>query len=62
MGYFLKLFRLGKQEGLTPEQIMKLIQMADSIHKLQDKLRQLQNEVLDISKRKSLGREKLRDS
>ena len=24
LGYFLKLFRLGKQEGLTPEQIMKL--------------------------------------
>ena len=40
MGYFLKLFRLGKEKGVTPEQIMKLIQMADSIHKLQDKLQQ----------------------
>src|SRR5918995_3106898 len=49
IGYFLKLFRLGKQEGIAPEQIMKLVQMADSIHKLQDKLRHLQNEVLDIS-------------
>jgi hypothetical protein len=29
IGYFLKLFRLGKQEGLTPEQIIKLIQMGD---------------------------------
>src|SRR5918994_6115813 len=32
--YFLKLFRLGKEKGVTPEQIMKLIIMADSIHKL----------------------------
>ena len=38
MGYFLKLFRLGKEKGVTPEQIMNLIQMADSIHKLEDKL------------------------
>jgi hypothetical protein len=59
MGYFLKLFRLGKEKGVTPEQIMKLIQMADSIHKLQDKLRNLEGEVLDISKRKSVSREKL---
>ena len=34
MGYFLKLFRLGRQEGLTPEQIIKLVQMADRINKL----------------------------
>jgi hypothetical protein len=61
IGYFLKLFRLGKQEGITPEQIMKLIQMADSIHKLQEKLQQLQNEVLDISIRKSVGKEELKD-
>jgi hypothetical protein len=31
IGYFLKLFRLGKKERFTHEQIMKLIQMADSI-------------------------------
>jgi hypothetical protein len=55
------LFRLGKQEGVTPEQIMKLIQMADSIHKLQEKLEQLQSEVLDISIRKSVGKEELED-
>jgi hypothetical protein len=61
MGYFLKLFRLGKQEDLTPEQIMKLVQMADSIHKLQEKLRDLQGEVLDISRRKSVGLERLKD-
>jgi hypothetical protein len=35
MEYYLKLFRLGKQEDLTPEQIMKLVQMSESIHKLQ---------------------------
>lgn len=61
IGYFLKLFRLGKQEGLTPEQIMKLVQMADSIHMLEDKLQRLQNEVSDISTRKSEGQEELND-
>src|SRR5215204_2583015 len=44
MGYFLKLVRLGKKEGITPEQIIKLVQMADSIHNLQDKLQHLQSE------------------
>ena len=60
IGYFLKLFRLGKKKGVT-EQIMKLIQMADSIHKLQEKLQQLQSEVLDIVMRKSVGKEELKD-
>src|SRR5215211_3505751 len=58
--YFLKLLRLGKKEGLTPEQIMKLVQMADSIHRLQDRLQQLQSEILDISRRQSVGQEKLK--
>jgi hypothetical protein len=61
MGYYLKLFRLGKEKGVTPEQIMNLIQMADSIHKLQDKLQHLQREVTDISTRKSEGQEELND-
>jgi hypothetical protein len=61
MGYFLRLFKLGKEMGVTPEQIMKLVQMADSIHKLQDKLRDLQGEVLDISRQKSEGLERLKD-
>jgi hypothetical protein len=59
MGYYLKLFRLGKEKGVTPEQIMKLVQMSDSIHKLQDKLQHLQSEVLDISRKKSVGHEEL---
>jgi hypothetical protein len=61
MGYFLKLYRLGKEKGVTPEQIMKLVQMADNIHKLQDKLQRLQSEVADISTRKSEGQEELND-
>ena len=61
IGYFLKLFRLGKKEGITPEQVMKLIQMADSIHELQKKLEQLQSEVVDIGIKKSVGKEELKD-
>jgi predicted nuclease with TOPRIM domain len=60
MGYFLKLFRLGKQEGLTPEQVIGLIQLSDSIHKLQDKLQHLQSEVLDISKSKTVAKDELK--
>jgi hypothetical protein len=61
LGYFLKLARLGKQEGLTPEQIIKLVQMADSLHKLQDKIQQLQSEILDISKSKTVAKDQLKD-
>jgi hypothetical protein len=61
IGYFLKLFRLGKREDLTPEQIMKLVQMSESIHKLQDKLQDLESEVSDISRRKSVGQEELKN-
>lgn len=53
MGYLLKLFRLGKEKGVTPEQIIKLIKMYDSIHELQDKLQHLESEVLDVSIRKT---------
>jgi hypothetical protein len=60
MGYFLKLFRLGRENSVTPEQIMKLVQMADSIHKLQDKIQQLQNEIIDISKSKTVAKDKLK--
>jgi hypothetical protein len=57
IGYFLKLFRLVKKESLTPEQVMGLIQMADSIHKLQEKLQHLQSEVVDITMKRSVGKE-----
>src|SRR5918995_628571 len=57
--YFLKVFRLGKEKGVTPEQIMKLIQMADSIHKLQEKFQQLQSDVIELGMKKSVGKERL---
>src|ERR671911_710743 len=60
MSYFLKLFRLGKEKGVTPEQIMKLVQMTDSIHKLQDKLQQLQSEISNISKSKTVAKDQLK--
>jgi hypothetical protein len=61
IGYFLKLFRLGKEKGVTPEQIMKLIQMADSIHKLQEKLQHLQSDVVAIGKKKSESKQELKN-
>jgi hypothetical protein len=60
MGYFLKLFRLAKKKGITPEQVIGLIEVSDSIHKLQEKLQQLQSEVLDISKSKTVAKDRLK--
>jgi hypothetical protein len=60
MGYYLKLFRLGKEKGVTTEQIMNLIRMADSIHKLRDKLQQLQSEISNISKSKTVAKDQLK--
>jgi hypothetical protein len=59
IGYFLELFRLGKKKGLTPEQIIIFIKMADNIHTLKEKFQQLQSEVVDIAMRKSVGKERL---
>jgi archaellum component FlaC len=61
MGYFLKLYRLGKEKGVTPEQIMKLVQMTDSIHMLENKLQRMQSEISEISTRKSEGQEELKN-
>jgi transposase-like protein len=61
VGYFLKLVRLGKKEGLTPEQIIIFIQMADKIDDLKEKLQHLQSEVVDIGIKKSVSKEDLKD-
>jgi transposase-like protein len=61
IGYFLKLFRLGKEKGVTPDQIMKLIQMSDNIHILQDRLQRLQSELLDVSKSKAIAKGQLKE-
>ena len=60
MGYFLKLFRLVKENGVSPDKIMNLVQMADSIHKLKDKLQQLQSEISYISKSKTVAKDQLK--
>ena len=61
IGYFLKLVRLGKKEGITPEQIITFIQMADKIHDLKEKFQHLQSEVVDISIRKTVAKAELED-
>ena len=60
MGYFLRLYRLGKGKKVTPEQIITLIQMTNSLYKLQDKIQQLQNEIIDISKSKTVAEDQLK--
>jgi hypothetical protein len=61
VGYFLKLVRLGKKEGLTPEQIINRVQMADNIHRLQEKFQHLQSELIDIAIRKTAAKKELND-
>jgi hypothetical protein len=61
IGYFLKLVRLGKKEGLTPERIIRLVNMADDIYNLDEKYQQVQVKVLNMGIKKSVSREQLED-
>jgi hypothetical protein len=61
LGYFLKLFRLGKKEGLTPENIINLLTMADNIQDLNEQFQFHQSKVKDMEIRKSLCKEQLED-
>jgi hypothetical protein len=48
LGYFLKLFRLGIKEGLTPEKIINLLNMADNIQDLNEQFQFRIREVKDM--------------
>jgi hypothetical protein len=61
IGYFLKLVRLGKREGITPEQIIDLLKMADNTKDLNEKFLCLQGEVTDMELKKSVIKEQLED-
>lgn len=61
IGYFLKLVRLGKKEGIAPEQIINLLKMADSTKDLNEKFLCLQGEVTDMELKKSVIKEQLED-
>lgn len=59
LGYFLKLFRLGKKEGLTPENIISLLNMANNLQDLNVQFQFHLSEVSDIELKKSQCREQL---
>ena len=61
LGYFLKLFRLGKKEGLTPENIISLLNMANNLQDLNEQFQFQLNEVKDMELRKSQCKEQLED-
>jgi hypothetical protein len=61
IGYFLKLVRLGKKEGMTPEQIIDLLKMADNTKDLNEKFQHLQGEVTGMELKKSVIKEQLED-
>jgi hypothetical protein len=61
IGYFLKLVRLGKKGGITPEQIINLLKMADNTKDLNEKFQYLQGEVTDMELKKSVIKEQLED-
>jgi chromosome segregation ATPase len=61
LGYFLKLFRLGKKEGLTPENIISFLNMADNIQELNEQFQFHLSEVKNIELRKSRCKEQLAD-
>jgi hypothetical protein len=59
IGYFLKLVRLGKKEGIAPEQIINLLKIADSTNDLNEVFLCLQGEVTDMELKKSVIKEQL---
>jgi vacuolar-type H+-ATPase subunit I/STV1 len=61
IGYFLKLVRLGKKEGMTPGQIIYLLKMADNTKDLNEKFQHLQSEVIDMELKKSVIEKQLED-
>jgi hypothetical protein len=61
LGYFLKLFRLGKKEGLTPENIISFLNMADNIQDLSKQFQSHLNEVKALELRKNRCKEQLED-
>jgi hypothetical protein len=61
LGYFLKLFRLGKKEGSTPENIISLLNMADNIQELNEQFQFHPSEVRNMELRKSRCKEQLED-
>jgi hypothetical protein len=61
LGYFLKLFRLGKKEGLTPENIISFLNMADNIQGLSEQIQVHLSEVKNMELRKKWFKEQLED-
>jgi hypothetical protein len=61
LGYFLKLFRLGKKEGLTPENIINLLNMADNLQDLNEQFRFHLSNVKEMDLRKNRCKEQLED-
>jgi hypothetical protein len=61
LGYFLKLFRLGKKEGLTPENIINLLNMADNIQDLNEQFQFHLSNVKEMDLRKNRCKEQLED-
>jgi hypothetical protein len=59
LGYFLKLFRLSRKEGLTPENIIGFLNMAANLQKLNEKFHFHLNEVKDLELKKSQCKEQL---
>ena len=61
LGYFLKLFRLSRKEGLTPENIIGFLNMAENIQDLNEKFQFHLNNVKEIDLRKNRCKEQLED-
>jgi hypothetical protein len=61
LGYFLKLFRLGRKEGFTPEKIINLLNMADNIQDLNEQFQFHLSNVKEMDLRMNRCKEQLED-
>jgi hypothetical protein len=59
LGYFLKLFRLGRKEALASEKIINLLNLADNIQDLNEQFQYHENKLKDLDLRKNQCKEQL---
>lgn len=60
IGYSLRILRLARKDGLTPEQVVDLLKMANNIQDLKEKYQHLQKKITDMESSEFSSKEQLR--
>jgi hypothetical protein len=60
IGYSLRILKLARKDGLTPEQVVDLLKTANNIQDLQEKFQHLQKKIIDMEASEFSSKEQLR--